>query len=187
MESVRLNRSSLGQGPAAARLARSAALAGVLLSLSALVTPAQAGVQWKWKDANGTIQYSDRPPPPGTPEQAILARPLGYKPPVNRPAADPASAASGAALPASATVDPELEARKKKAEEAKQARKKADDEKTAAAKADHCQRARGYLRSLQDGMRITRTGSNGEREVLDDKGRAEETERAQGVIANNCE
>jgi Domain of unknown function (DUF4124) len=142
-----------------------AASFAAVLSLAALCGSAEAGVQWKWKNANGAIQYSDRPPPPGTPEQHILSRPAGYKAPVSRSASDAASAPASPAAAAS-TVDPSLEARRKKAEEEKQARKKAEDDKVATQKADNCQRARGYQRSLEDGMRISRTLPSGEREVL---------------------
>jgi hypothetical protein len=146
---------------------------------------AQAGVQWKWKDANGAIQYSDRPPPAGTPEQNILSRPVGARAPINR-SADAASGASAPFPSASSGVDPELEARRKKAEEDKRTQKRADEDKQAAQRADNCQRARGYQRSLEEGLRITRTAPSGEREVLDDRGRAEEMQRTQEVIAGNC-
>ncbi len=163
------------------RLMLAASLAGV-----ALVGTAQAGSQWKWKDANGAVQYSDRPPPAGTPEHNVLSRPLGARAPVVRQVTDAASGASAAAPAASASVDPELEAKRKKAEDEKQAKKKTEDDKQAAQRADNCQRARGYQRSLQDGIRITRSSATGEREVLDDKGRAEEMQRTQDVISSNC-
>ena len=38
-----------------------------------VVLPAEA--QWKWRDKGGHVQYSDLPPPAGTPDQDILARP----------------------------------------------------------------------------------------------------------------
>ena len=155
-----------------------------LLCLAWAHGSALAGVQWKWKDANGAIQYSDRPPPPGTPESAILARPSAYKPPVARPAPEAASAAGS--TPASTTVDPTLEARRKKAEDEKAKSRKADEDRVNTQKAENCQRARGYQRSLQDGLRITRTSPSGEREVLDDKGRSEELQRTQDVISANC-
>jgi hypothetical protein len=163
------------------RLLLAAMLAGM-----ALLGPAQAGAQWKWKDANGAVQYSDRPPPAGTPEHNILSRPQGARAPVARQVADAASGASAAAPAASASVDPELEAKRKKAEEDKQAKKKVDEDKQTTQRADNCQRARGYQRSLQDGIRITRSSASGEREVLDDKGRAEEMQRTQDVINSNC-
>lgn len=164
--------------------------AALLLAAIALAHgSALAGVQWKWKDANGAIQYSDRPPPPGTPDSHILARPVGSKAPAQRaqapqPVSQVTEAASAASTPKS--EDPELEARRKKAAAEEAAKKKAEEEKIARQKADNCQRARSYQRSLQDGIRIVRTSPNGEREILDDKGRADEMQRTQESIQNNC-
>jgi len=160
-----------------------------LLMLSLVATPAQAGTQWKWRDAGGAIQYSDRPPPPGTPDSAILTRPTAAR---QVRVVDVTPAASGSAAgntsantPAKA-VDPELEARRKKAEEERVARQKAEEEKQAKVRADNCERARGYERSLKDGMRIARTNDRGEREILDDKARSEELQRTQETIQSNC-
>lgn len=160
-------------------------MAACWLGLSMALAPQLAHAQWKWKDASGAVQYSDRPPPAGTPDSQILSRPAAARAAQRKALANiPVEAAASAA---SSTVDPALEARKKKLDEEKATRKKADDEKLAAQRADNCQRARGYMRSLQDGLRIARTTANGEREVLDDRARAEEAERTQGVIANNCD
>jgi type IV secretory pathway VirB10-like protein len=170
--------------------APSPALAALLLAgLSLVYTSAQAGMQWKWRDASGAIQYSDRPPPPGTPESSILSKPLSARTHAPKPpdAASDASAPALAAQPAGARPsDPELEAKRKKAEDEKAAKQKAEEEKVSKQKADNCQRARGYQRSLQDGIRIVRSNAKGEREVMDDKGRAEEMQRTQEAIQANC-
>jgi len=39
---------------------------------------------------------------------------------------------------------------------------------------------------LNDGIRIARTNANGEREILDDKGRAAEMQRTQEIIDSSC-
>jgi hypothetical protein len=181
MKSALLTLTRPGLSSPLARLSLLALLAGAAL----LCGTAQAGVQWKWKDANGAIQYSDRPPPAGTPEQNVLSRPVGVRAPVNR-SVDAASGASAPSAAASSGVDPELEARRKKAEEDKRGQKKAEEDKQASQRVDNCQRARGYQRSLEEGLRITRTSPSGEREVLDDRGRAEEMQRTQEVISSNC-
>lgn len=168
--------------------ASAATTALLLAGLALLPHSAEAGAQWKWRDASGAIQYSDRPPPPGTPEANILSRPTGTRLQLRKPQ-DAAAAASAPALKASATQpseDPELEARRKKAEAEEAAKKKAEEEKMAKQKAENCQRARSYQKTLQDGIRIMRTNAQGEREVLDDKGRGEELRRAQESIQNNC-
>jgi len=148
-------------------------------------------MQWKWRDASGAIQYSDRPPPAGTPDSAILARPTPSSSRQVR-VVEAASGANGAApgsaaAPAAAkTVDPELEARRKKSEEERVARQKGEEDKQAKVRADNCERARGYERSLKDGLRIARTNDKGEREILDDKARNEELQRTQETIQSNC-
>lgn len=172
--------------------ARATSLVLAILLLAGLTTvgsSAEAGMQWKWRDASGAIQYSDRAPPPGTPDKDILTRPAASARAAARAAEAAASAASAAAQAAPApskALDQELEAKRKKAEEEKAAKQKAEDEKIAKAKADNCQRARGYQRTLTDGLRVARTNAKGEREFLDDKARAEEMQRNQEAIAANC-
>ncbi len=158
-----------------------------MLALAA--SPAQAGMQWKWRDATGATQYSDRPPPPSTPDSAILARPTpssARQVRVVEPASGASAAAAGNAPAATKTADPELETRRKKSEEERVTRQKAEDDKQAKVRADNCERARGYERSLKDGMRIARTNDKGEREILDDKARNEELQRTQETIQSNC-
>ncbi len=158
---------------------------GVALGIG-LALPAAA--QWKWRDKSGQIQYSDLPPPNGTPAQDILQKPgaTARREAVVVAASPGASGASSPSLAAPKTSDPELEAKRRKAEEDKVAKARQEDEKTAAGRAENCTRARSYLKTLDDGMRVARTNAKGEREVLDDKGRAEETARTRGVIATDC-
>jgi hypothetical protein len=157
-------------------------LAALLGSL--LAVPAQA--QWKWRDKSGLTQYSDLAPPPGTPDADILQRPNVT--PVRAPiaAAPGASAASGADTLKPRTVEPELEAKRRKAEQEKADKAKVDDARRVAAQAENCTRARSYMRTLSDGVRITRSNAKGEREFLDDKARADETKRTQDIITSDC-
>ena len=73
-----------------------------------------------------------------------------------------------------------------KAEEEAIARKKADDERLAQTKLDNCSRANAQMKALQDGQRMSRINAQGQREFLDDKGRAEEIQRTQQVISTDC-
>ena len=159
-----------------------AALFGIVL-LSSLCLPAAA--QWKWRDKNGQTQYSDLPPPQGTPASAVLQRPTGAKL-RSAPPADADAAASAPLAPAPMTVEPELEAKLRKAEQEKAAKSKAEDEKIALQKAENCSRARNQMRVIDEGLRVARINEKGEREVLDDKGRAEEGNRARAIIASDC-
>ncbi|HJV61843.1 MAG TPA: DUF4124 domain-containing protein [Albitalea sp.] len=144
-----------------------------------LALPVQA--QWKWRDKSGHMQYSDLPPPAGTAEQDILQRPSATQRRVATATPAAAPAASAAKL-----VEPELEAKRRKAEQDEAAKKKAEEEKNAAVHAENCTRAKGYMRSLEDGMRIARTNDKGEREILDDKQRADEVKRTRDTIAAEC-
>jgi len=159
----------------------------ILSALIGATLALPAAAQWKWRDRTGQIQYSDLPPPAGVSDQDILQRPSARV--LAAPAA-PASAASGVAgAPGAAApkgVDPELEARRRKAEQEQAARQKADDERAGATRAENCARAKGHLRTLDDGMRLVRINEKGEREVLDDKQRAEEIRRTRDVIASEC-
>lgn len=158
----------------------------ILASVALVATPAKAGTQWKWKDATGATQYSDRPPPAGTPEANILQRPNASKMVQLAKPASEVDAAASAAKPAAKAPESELDVKRRKAEEEKEAQRKVEEEKAAKGRAENCTQARNYQRTLNDGIRIARTNSKGEREILDDKGRAEEQRRTQEAIASNC-
>lgn len=153
-----------------------AALIGSLLALP-------AAAQWKWRAPGGQIQYSDLPPPPGTADKDILQRPLA--PQRAAPVAAPASQASAPAL-APKTVEPELEDKRRKAEAEDAAKKKAEEQRLAATRAENCKRAQAALRTFDTGLRVARTNDKGEREILDDKQRAEESQRARDVVTSDC-
>ncbi|MEP6738885.1 MAG: DUF4124 domain-containing protein [Caldimonas sp.] len=164
----------------------------VLLAAALVALPAQA--QWKWKDKAGHVQYSDLPPPVGTPDADILNRPnvtakkgaaaAPFYIPSAASATVAAAAASSALMPR--TVDPELEAKKKKAEAEQAAKTKVEEERVAAARAETCKNARAQLQTLESGIRIARSNASGEREYLDDKQRADETKRTRDAITGSC-
>jgi Domain of unknown function (DUF4124) len=171
------------------RSAPLAALAVALLSAVSAWAQSEVTTTWKWKDASGRITVSDLPPPASVAERDILVRPgtsLRLRPPPAAASAPGNATKPGAAVTAGARVDPELEARRRKLAEDQQAQQRAQEQKDGAVRAENCGRARGHLAALENGERMTRTGSNGEREVLDDKGRAEEMQRARSIIASDC-
>jgi hypothetical protein len=163
-------------------------IALIVLSLAASSLWAQS--MWKWRDANGTLQISDQAPPISVPEKNILSRPGGQRVAISAAdaaASEPAAAAPG--VPASGG-DADLEARKRKIQadkaaaeaKAKQGNKLAE----ASRKADDCQRARSQLAMLNSGQRVTRPNAQGEREFLDDAGRAAEISRSQRIADAAC-
>ena len=158
----------------------------VLWMLMLALAAPLAHAQWKWRDQTGQINASDRPPPRDIPEKDILARPAPEARRASTPA--PAASAASAAVPAARPPagDPQLEARRRAAEQEQAAKAKAEDERNKQQRAENCRRARGHLAALETGQRIARINEKGEREVLDDRGIAEETRQARSVIASDC-
>ncbi len=155
-----------------------------------------AFAQWQWMDKDGRKVFSDRSPPADIQEKDILKRPGGGKHAAAAAASANAPASPDTAVPPATTgkaiapklsgKDAQLEARKKQAEEEDAAKKKAEEEKVAKAKTENCERAKRYLTTLQSGVRIGQTNAKGEREIMDDSKRTEETKRAQEAADGNC-
>ena len=179
----------------ATALAVPLALATLLMALSPT-----ADAQWRWRDKNGQVNASDRPPPKEVPDKDILSRPAAdarRSAAAAAQAAAPASGAEGTAAAPAAPAAPaasapptalerEVQARKRSAEQEQAAKAKAEEERLSTQRAENCRAARGHLVALDSGQRISRTNDKGEREVLDDKGRADEQRRAREVVASDC-
>ncbi len=173
-----------GRPPAVAW--RAASLLAVLLA-SAFAAQAQA--QWMWRDKGGQVNASDRPPPREIADKDILARPTPALDARRSAAPRVADAASGSVPPPNfltAPLDRELAARKRSAEQDQAAKTRADEERLAQQRAENCRSARSHLTTLDSGQRIARVNDKGEREVLDDRARAEDMRRTRDVIASDC-
>lgn len=172
-----------------------------LLAVFACLTGVSAFAQWQWLDKDGRKVFSDRAPTADIPEKSILKRPGGQaaKPAAsieaaaNAEGAGPASVKTAASAPQVAAsglklsgVDKELEQKKKQAADAEAAKKKAEEEKITKAKIENCARAKQAKATLESGVRIGRTNAKGEREVLDDAGRADETKRVKAIMDASC-
>lgn len=171
------------------------ALRTLALTSATVVFALPAMAQWQWIDKDGRKVFSDQSPPADIRDKDILKRPGGRvapaaASPVNPEGApvanSPAVAASTAPAPKLAGKDKELEERKKQAEAADAAKKKVEDDKLAKARADTCDRAKRALATLQSGVRIGVTNAAGEREVMDDAKRAEESKRTKEVADSSC-
>lgn len=157
-------------------------LLAVLFALGASAQTAPMPPAWKWRDAAGQVHVSDLPPPLTIPAKDILDRP----PLQRKVTAAAASAASTVVASTGPKSDPELDARRKRAVDEQGAQQRQQQDKDMAARAENCTRAKGALAGLADGQRMTRTNAKGEREVLDDKDRADEVQRARAVITSDC-
>jgi hypothetical protein len=128
--------------------------------------------QHVWLDARGVKQYSDMPPPPGTPASRVLQSPgpRGAAPAVDQPTA-PSVAERNAAF------------EKRRIEQAERESKDGEQARAAADNARNCDQARAYQRTLANGERIARLDKNGERAYLSEQDRAQETATVQRVLA----
>lgn len=156
---------------------------GLLLA----VVAGSALAQFVWIDANGTKQYSDRPPPASVPKNKILKEPSLE---LRNPRVADAEGAPAAAVkdPAAAPKGPQTTAEKnadyikRRSDQADKDKKSADEAKDAADKAKNCERAQAYNRSLQSGERIASTDKNGEKSYISDDKRAQDVRDTQRVL-----
>ncbi len=158
----------------------------IVTTLALMLSCGSATAQWKWRDASGRITASDLPPPSSVPERDVLARPTDKRLAAAAQPASAATAGNASVKLVSAGVDPELEARRKRAAEEQTAQQRQAQARDDAARVENCNRARAQVSALGEGQRMSRINAKGEKEVLDDKGRAEEVQRARSVIASDC-
>ena len=155
------------------------ALGATLLFLAA--TAAQA--QYVWIGPGGTRQYSDRPPPPGTPASKIV-KATGRAAPELAPAPAPPAATPVEPVttdPAAKPLPPKGPPTLAEQEAAYRARTKARDEANLKAQeeaqrarqlAERCNAARETQAQLASGTRIARYGQDGQKSYMTDAERA---------------
>ena len=160
---------------------------GVIFALALLALSPFAHAQWKWRDADGRTQYSDRPPPPSVAEKDILQRPnnaVRVAPSSAQAAAQGASAAaSGSSAPAApARPASEPSSRDKLEKE----RKAQEDKLRAETAAENCRQAQNSMRILESGVRVRTRGENGETQPMTEQMRQDQIRQAQAVITASC-
>jgi len=147
---------------------RSSHLAALLLFCCAGVAQAQ----FVWIGPNGTRQYSDQPPPPGTPASKILKAPGRPAPAQELPDAAPADKPKTPTL-----AEREADYRKRvKARDELENKSQAEAQR-AAARAEQCEGLRKNQRIYQSGIRIADVDGKGEKRYLSDAERASAAER----------
>jgi hypothetical protein len=130
-------------------------------ALTLLFLPLLAQAQmYKWVDENGHTQYSDRPPPSGVKsEQITKGRAPGTAP------AQPAAPAASAA-PAKSNAGAELEFRKRQLSREEAQKDEEKKQKEQQAKQENCDIAQARLKSLEDGGRLIKPSTTGERDYM---------------------
>jgi len=148
-------------------------------TFAALLFLAAAGAQaqYVWIEPNGTRQYSDRPPPPGTPANRILKAPgRALLPPA------PVEQSAPAAKPAPTLAEREAAYRERTQQRAEQERKDEEESKKQRAMAERCATARENQAQLASGTRIAQYGQDGERRYLSDEERSARMARANQAL-----
>ncbi len=159
----------------------------VRLAASALLLISSAvHAQYVWVDSKGTKHFSDLPPPPGTPGKNVLKAPDlprtgdGMGPATAAPASTDAAAAPGATP---SLADREADYRKRTSAKAEQDKKLAEQARVKAQNAQACAAARATTAALATGGRVSVTGANGERVIIDDAQRAQRGAQAAQVLS----
>ena len=157
--------------------------------LSALLLFCCAGLaqaQFVWIAPNGTRQYSDQPPPPGTPASKILKAPGRAAPAPELPDAVPASTAAPAAKAKAPTLaEREADFRKRGKEREEADSKARETAMEAAKKAQYCDGLRKNARLYAAGGRIADVGPDGQKRFLSEAERAAAAERTANQM-NDC-
>jgi hypothetical protein len=142
---------------------------------------------YKWKDKDGSIRYTDTPPPSNIKQETI-----GSKKTVS-PAVNPVSAPAQVVKPDSTlkenapavkAEDAAAQIRQKNAEAEK--RNKEEKEAEAKRKSDNCKVARANYQSYNQGGRVYKMTENGERIYLGENDLSAGKAQAQREINMNC-
>lgn len=148
------------------------------LLLTTLALPAGAEL-YKWTDASGRLQFSDRPPAAQARKAETLEAPRAT--PLSGAAATPAAYDSAEQAQRQRRLS---EAWRQEAEQREREERRAAAEK--AERAGACEDLRHRLRS-SEGRPAYITGENGEKEYLDDATRREYSDRANRHLQENCQ
>ena len=147
---------------------------------------------YKWRDKNGSIRYSDTPPPSNIKQEAIGGK-RALKPAAQATVApvaneQPAPADKEAAKdspPVPGSADEEAAAKRQSNAEAEK-NNKLEKEKQEAARAENCKAAKSNLASYEQGGRVYKMNEKGEREYLDENDFKTGREKATQEINENC-
>ena len=162
----------------------------LLALLLALPIVANAEI-YKWKDKNGSIRYSDTPPPSNIKQESIGNK-KALKPSVAAPAvpvaaqkAPAGSDASKDSPPVPGSADEEAALKRQSNAEVEKSNK-LEKEKQDLAKAENCKAAKSNLASYEQGGRVYKMNEKGERIYLDENDFKAGKEKATQEINENC-
>lgn len=156
----------------------------VALALALCVALPASAQLYKWVDADGRVQYSDKPPPSNVKTEKLSAPARAGAPAVSE---DKGAAQKGAATVAPKTAVQQDQAfRKRQLDAAKAQGEETQKRADARERAENCKRAKAAFANLQIGGRQVRMDEKGERVFLDEQQIAQETAKAREEAAAAC-
>lgn len=159
----------------------------VLGALLLTALPVHAEI-YKWVDKDGTVKYTDTPPPNGAKTLSTI------KKKTTNPATAPVVATDGSltnsaqtqAIGADGAASEQELAKKKREIEEVEKKNKAEKEAQAKQKQLNCTAAKSNYQSYSQGGRIYKMNEKGERVYLGDKELADGAAQAKREINENC-
>ncbi len=152
---------------------------------------------WQWRDAQGRMVFSDRPPPADVRPSQILRSPVGASTAAASQQAGSAASTSDAdaaqstprastGAPAPTWVERERAFRERLAEREANAAKTREETDRAATVKRACDDAQREIRTLESGMRVVTLNARGEPEPLDDAQRVQRLKNARADFSRLC-
>jgi len=141
------------------------------LVLVIVSSPLAWGQAYKWRDADGRIQYADTPPPPGAKDVQQLRKP-------------PSGPTSNS--PSKSIAEQDAAFRKRLIEKQETEAKQTKAAEEAKVRARNCEQAKGQVAALDAGGRMVKLNAQGERIALDDAERAQSRAEALKAVEDWC-
>jgi prophage DNA circulation protein len=131
----------------------------------------------KWVDSNGTVHYSDGPPPENVQSESVRLR--------SENASGDTESASGVKGPKT-IFEMERDLNKERKARAEADKKAAQKEQETEAKRKNCEAAQNQLNTLRNAPRIATYDAEGNRSIMDDTTRAQNTKAAEDAVSEYC-
>lgn len=152
------------------------------LALSLCLATPPLWAQWAWRDASGTVQYSDTPPPSSVPQHRIVKQPGVAADVTPTAGAAPSSDPAGSEAGTPSWVEQNAEFMKRREQRREQEKKAREEKQAATEKKKNCVQARENLRLLETGLPIRQASANGGMEYMSDGERNAEMKQMRGYL-----
>jgi hypothetical protein len=152
-----------------------------------LALPVSAEI-YNWRDKDGRLHYSDVPPAAGEAKQVETraTAPAAQPPAAAQPATDDTGTRAAEPARPKTLAEQEQAFRERRAAAAETQAAAEKKQQQEAERQRSCEEMRNQLAGLESGQRVARFNAAGEREVLDDAARAEETARLRRQLGQSC-